>query len=300
MALIKKIFFALFILLISAVIFVFLVQDREVKQDILRTTLNLFGDELLAMVPDGEQKTMLEKRYQEFLTRAEKDEVADEEIERVAATILNLTNRDTVISAETAMTVLGISETKGGADPLPKEPPVFRDRGDPELPSSKRRRWRMLDRNARRQKLAERLWNLQQFNETFNQLSEQDSAIRGDLPQYITTADSGIQIALHEDFRSHKLDPRYGELREHVRKLEEDAAIKFHADMAAKKWAELKARKTVLKALQLHETVGLPEAAITVIAKIDSGLLDSIGTIVSDSLERIIDREIEFLETDEP
>jgi len=299
MAMIKKVFLAFFILLISTVIFVLLVQDRGVKQDILRTTLNLFGDELLAMVPEGEQKENLQKRYQEFLARAEADQVADEEIERVAATILNLTNQDTVISAEAAMNVLAINE-KGGVSGLrPLGPPVFRDRGDPELPSAKRRKWKMQERYSRRQKLAERLQNIQKFNETFTQLSEQDTAIRAALPQYITTADSGIVIALHENYSSQKLDPRFDELREHVKKLEEDAVVQFHVDMEEAKKAERHLRMTVLKELRRHPANILPDAALAVLAQIDSGLVDTISSIFSDSLEEFLEMEIENMDQNE-
>jgi hypothetical protein len=293
MALFKKIFFAIFILLISAVIFFLLVQDREVKQDILRTTLNLFGDELLAMVPDGEQKKMLEKRYQDFLSRAERDQVADEEIERVAAAILNLSNRDTTISAEAAINVLGMDEKMTAAGQPRTVPPIFRDRGEPELPSSQKRKLRMSDRYTQKQKLAERLRKLQEFNETFNQLSEKDTAIRAVLPHYINTPDSGIVIALPEIYSSQNIDPRHIELREHLKELEAETVIKFHADMEEIKKAKLHARKALFTGTPLHESIGLTEAAVTAMARIDSSLIDSIGAIISDSLQKKIELEVE-------
>ena len=110
MTLVKKIGFALLVFFMSVGIFFLLSNNEQIKTNILRTSLELFGKELLAMVPEGNEKDLLVDRYNQFINKAENDEIPPEKIEKVAATILNLANQDSVISAEKAIDALELSE----------------------------------------------------------------------------------------------------------------------------------------------------------------------------------------------
>lgn len=233
----------------------------------LRTTLNLFGDELLAMVPEGDQKKILQKRYQEFLSRAEADQVAEEEIARVATNILNLSNQDTVISANTAMNVLRIGEKEKNAPGGSSGPPVSRDITVPGVQLSDKNKREFPDWHVRREKLAERLQNLQRFNEAYYQLLEQDTSIKATLPKYVFTADSGIIITLPDYFRSQKLDDNFIELKEHLERLENDELVKYQRNMEDMKKAERHGRRILIKVSQAKT------------------MADSIRSAVSDSLQ---------------
>jgi hypothetical protein len=255
-----------------------------VKQDMLRTTLNLFGDELLAMVPEGDQKKILQKRYQEFLSQAEADQVAEEDIARVATNILNLSNQDTVISAKAAMNVLRIGEKEEKAPGRLSRPPVLRDMGVPAVPLSEKSKKEFQDRHERREKLAERLQNLQRFNEAYYQLLEQDTSSKATLPRYVFTADSGFFITLPDNFRSQKLDHHFIELKEHLKRLENDELVKYQADMEEMKKAERRARRALIKIFQAQQV---------------NTITDSLGSTNLDSLQKTIKIRTDHIDLNE-
>jgi hypothetical protein len=105
MKVIKNLALALLVILLSAGIFFTFTNDKKLKNSVLNSTLGLLGDQLFAMVPDGEKKDVLEKKYKEFLGNVDKDQVAPEKIEKVAAAILNETSQDT-INADNIMAML--------------------------------------------------------------------------------------------------------------------------------------------------------------------------------------------------
>ena len=86
----KKLFIGSFVLLFSAAIFYLLMNEETTKDDILRTTLETLGSEVLAMMPDGESKSKLDQKFQEFMTKVGNDELSKAQIQTTTASILNL------------------------------------------------------------------------------------------------------------------------------------------------------------------------------------------------------------------
>ncbi|UCE05062.1 MAG: hypothetical protein JSW07_15765, partial [bacterium] len=105
----KNIGFFLVTIVITAVIFWLVFIDKESKQNVLEYSLGLLGEKLMAMVPEGEGKEPVKKLFDDFIEQAKQKEVPPEKIENVAATILNLSNMDTMVTAKEAEAILKLS-----------------------------------------------------------------------------------------------------------------------------------------------------------------------------------------------
>lgn len=281
----KKIIVAIIILAVSAGIFVLVVQDREVKEDVLRATLDMFGKQLLGMVREGEDKAELEKRYNDFITKAEKDQVSEEDIERVAATILNLSNQDTVIDAEQAMWVFNIEMThEAEAVPtleLEEEEPEeigLEPRPIPELPKRRPRPISPIDR----QRLADRLCQFHELQIQMRKLQDEKSDKEAELRQnFIFVADEGLKVAMNIDLKNQLDQKKYREVRKQLRQLEREHLVKwqdnFEKDMR-RQMIKLRVHMDQLKNLKHNATIqGLDSLRVV------NG--DSIATAVIEGLK---------------
>ena len=74
----------------------------EIQQNMLESSLNILGDKLFSLVSDGPGKDDLRAKYDAFVLRATRGEADEEQIEYVAASILNASNSEEEISPEMA------------------------------------------------------------------------------------------------------------------------------------------------------------------------------------------------------
>lgn len=102
----QKMAMAFFVITLSSVIFLVLISDKQTRQQVLRPTLEALGEQLFAAVRDDVEKEQLEAQYQAFVQHAEEQKIAPESVEKVAADILNLSSRDSMISSREALALL--------------------------------------------------------------------------------------------------------------------------------------------------------------------------------------------------
>jgi len=82
----------------------------KVRQTGVENYLGLLGNSLFAMVPEGEDKDQLKKKYGQFLADVAERKVPPEQVEQVAASILNLSNASQGLTAAQAETLLFLTE----------------------------------------------------------------------------------------------------------------------------------------------------------------------------------------------
>jgi hypothetical protein len=228
MAIVKKIAVALLVLVLSSIIFYIFVQDKRVKDDLLRVTLGTFGDQLLAMVPEGEEKVRLEKKYQDFLHSADQNKIPEEKIEKVAATILNLSNQDTPISAKDAMAVLDLNEIP--EMPAPSKPDSQITEKHLQWPKDEQIRptaWNTQEKN----KLALRLSEMQQLDYQIDALP-----IHKPLKdKIIFSADSGLRVIIKSELKTVIDSCSSPKLESHIKNLEAQDMLLWEVDIP-KNW----------------------------------------------------------------
>ena len=275
----KKFIIAILVLAVSAGIFFLVEQDREIKEDVLRRTLDIFGKQLLAMIREGENKAEVEKRYNEFLIKAEQDKVPEEEIERVVATILNLSTQDTIINADEAIAVLSIV--------APESPPTLElEEEEPEElgylksrpPKKRPLRQRPLDRN----RLAERLRRINEFQIKVRELSKEKGIEKNELRKNLVfAADSGLKVVMCMDFKKELDRKKYRELHKQLGELERQHLITWHQNFEKdlqRQMFNLHVQLDQLKDLEFIPTM----KKLEFMQMIDA---DSIAAVVIESLE---------------
>ena len=305
MKFIKSIITTLLVLVISAGVFFYIVKDKQVKDNILKTTLELFGDDLLAMYPEGEQKQMLAQKFNEFLQRAEQEQVAPQEIERVAAGILNITTADSLPPAESVIGLLDPvvePDTVLSAPAAPPVPPrgerisrdIWRDPWKRRPPDDYRYKYKWDE--TKKEDLAQRLKDVKDLQYEIKTLWESDSTLHPLHKQVVFNADSGLKVELN--LQLEKLFDENSELKKQLAELEKEKILVWNEDMDPA-LAGLKAARMIVKNLPVNP----PDLETVIHVK---GLTDSLGghgtfNFKLDSLDVYIEKtvkEIERLETE--
>ena len=102
----KKTVFAIFIVAVIAVVSIWQYSDQSSKQTVLEESLDLLGNKLLAMVPPGNSKATLAEVYDNFKQKAIAGLVGEQEVEQVAANILNASNTETELTPRQAQAII--------------------------------------------------------------------------------------------------------------------------------------------------------------------------------------------------
>lgn len=116
--------YGLVLLLIFVGVGGYLVLGEE-REDILSSSLDALGRRLIAMVDDTDDRAKTADTFEEFKAKVAANEIAPEQLERIAANVLNLTSSGAKLSPEDADFVLGLTVERG-ASALPT----------PDLPTS--------------------------------------------------------------------------------------------------------------------------------------------------------------------
>ncbi|HPG40451.1 MAG TPA: hypothetical protein PLP19_05070 [bacterium] len=301
MKVIKNILVGFLVLILSAAIFFIMVKDQQVKDNILSSSLQMFGDDLLAMVPESEQKEVLRQKIDDFMVKADRNQVAPEEIEQVAADILNLTVQDTLLPPEEVIQIFELDEKPQRSvkteRPTQPVPPVFnkvfkRDRfkwGPP--PQYK---WDEKKKNA----LASQLQEMKDLHWEMQNLWQKDSTLKHLRRQVVFQADSGITVALDVNLKKKLNFESDEDLQKQIEKLERQQRLIWrHIPPPPPGEDPLVSLKFTLRQIpQLSQH--LEDVGKTLIL---SGVLDSSHqfmpqNVLADSFLKDLEKELEKLE----
>ncbi|KAA3619932.1 MAG: hypothetical protein DWQ05_04185 [Calditrichaeota bacterium] len=93
---------------------------NDIQQNSLDNALTLMGNRLAAMASGPEEQENLKKIFEKFVNQVFNNEVSPEQVEKVAANIINLSNSDAKLSREQVETILSAPDvpliTFSGAD----------------------------------------------------------------------------------------------------------------------------------------------------------------------------------------
>lgn len=221
MAIFKKLGVSIVVLAITSAIFFYMIRDKQPQTDVLRPALEMLGEQLFAMVPAGESRTSLVNRYEEFMDRVASNEVAPRDIESVAANILNLTSKDTVLSVDEALDALQVSEdslTIYVTARVPAKVDSVMPSGIPGLVSQRQRQ---------REELAERLIRLHDLSLQLRDFDRQMDIAN----EIVFVADSGVKVAMSVELPERLPPPKQEAIRRQLRDLENDRLLEWRRDM---------------------------------------------------------------------
>lgn len=269
---------ALFILLGVVAIYNLAIKPRIVNLD---QYVELLGDRLLTMVPAGSGKEKLAEMYQGFLERVRKREVDPEQVERVAAGILNLSNAHEILTPEQAEAVIRLASALPESDSARKAPAL--------LPSPTSREW---------DNLGKRLEKALEFNEKMKEIPIPPEKREKPLTtQIMFRVDNGLKIVVNSDVKAELSRQEFREISKEIQILEKQKILLWQKDYEKEMAAEMRKVEEELKRVQKE----LAAQNINVEVQVQNALeivsslkeLDSLRILIPVNLDSIM-REVQI------
>ena len=238
----RKIGFVLAALVISVAVYLTFYAEEEVKQSVLEYSLDLMGEKLLALVPDGTEKNKLNELYQSFKERATKGNVAPQQIESMAANILNTSNAETELTPQQAEGILRSAML--APTPMSELPYIELGSGEtPQLAS--------VSKPEILQFVGKRVKTMFELNEKVyiaiktNALKHHEKA-----RQIHYRVTNGLNIIMDVSLRSHLEEEEFKNLAEQLKALEQDRVLKWEKDLSVALEKEMAALQNFLDELK--------------------------------------------------
>ena len=208
----KKLFIGSFVLLFSAAIFYLLMNEETTKDDILRTTLETLGSEVLAMMPDGESKSKLDQKFQEFMTKVGNNELSEAQIQTTTASILNLKMDANQATPEVIEAVLEV-------------------RIDTIQTASLRDDFKIADKglSLNKRELAGQIKQMMSLQEEIERISNEDTLSKKDIKEKIVfSADSGLQVWISPEIMEQHVFIHNPEFLQKIKALQEQDKVQYY------------------------------------------------------------------------
>lgn len=234
--------FVTFVIIAAAGIYLAFYANKEVKQDVLAYSLNLLGDKLLTMVPDGPQKTKLAQAYEEFKQRAIARKVAPEQVEQVAANILNATTSEKNLTSEQAEALLhsGLMFPPKMQPPHSSQTPLQKPPSGKEPPSSEK--WIALTENLK---------TVLEFNENFQKVIREKAEKQKKMAmQFHYRVDNGLKLALDPELRQYLDEHEMQQLTKEMQQLEKANLLEWQTNLQEELQKEMQQLDEELATLQ--------------------------------------------------
>ena len=283
----RNVFVGIAVVAISAAIVFLLMRDQKAKEDVLHASLSLLGERLLAMVPAGEDKVALKERYEEFMQKADRQEVPPEKIELVAAEILNASTTEQTICPEDAELLLSFAveeqaEAKCEGEELAKAK-VCLDKVDTETEAAPHLEEPSVPPAADFVVLGQRLQDMVNVSMELKKAVQEDSLHR-DL--FVFHADSGLRLLADEKLRTRI---ELAKLRRKIGELEKKRMVMWSPDVRT----EVRAARPRVEYAQrpfIHALLP-PEARKELMKGLKT--IDSLKVFGEDSLAAAVARSLE-------
>ena len=238
----RKIGFVLAAIVISVAIYLTFYAEEEVKQSVLEYSLDLMGEKLLALVPDGTEKNKLTELYQDFKERATKGNVAPQQIESMAANILNTSNTETALTPQQAEGILRSAMLA----PTPISELPFIELGSGEPPQLAR-----APKPERLQFVGKRVKTMFELNEKIYIVIKKNTLKYHEKARQIHyRVKDGLNIIMDVSLRSHLDEEEFKNLAEQLKALEQDRVLKWEKDLSVALEKEMAALQNFLDELK--------------------------------------------------
>ncbi|MBN1465608.1 hypothetical protein JXA02_07610 [candidate division KSB1 bacterium] len=214
MNILKNIIIAFVVLALSVGIFFLLIKDQDVKNNILRSTLEMFGDELLAMVPEGQERDALAKRIDDFILKAENNEISEEQVQVTLARALNMQMAPEKPSPQELRTLLEVSLD------TTQEQRIREFRGE-------KGRERKSQSDIRADRLARNYQEMVDLRNELQKMCQEDSACRALYQRAMFVADDGLRFLVDSSVTKQYIFANHPDLRRLLEEMSADDLVKF-------------------------------------------------------------------------
>lgn len=228
------------------------------KDDIFNYSLDLIGERMMEMVSDPEHRASIAGMFGQFKERALANEISHEQVELMAANVLNLSQSRVKLTPEQAELVLNMAYVEPDttlaalllADSLPPLPVPDQVRlrtrppGPPPAP-------RPGDRD--REALGRRLQSLIAFDAAVKELANAATVDAEALAEHMQYAsDKGLHVVLDEEMKKAMPPQAFEAFSRELKRLDEKRMVIHQRDLARRVRAE---RRRVSRELQSLEAL---------------------------------------------
>jgi len=283
----KKIGFFLVVLILTAAIFWLVFLDKQSKQDVLEYSLNLLGNDLMAMVPEGEGKKPVQELYDRFLQKAKQGKVEPKQVEYIAANIMNLSNAETEITPKQAEAILQLSLSS------PKK--IQRIGEDTPEPIMDEPYFSSKERNS----LGERIKTLHEFNNDMKSYLK-DYTVKQEKrqSQIKYRIEQDLKIAIDTDLKAEFDRKKFKRMAKELKQLEKERILEWKENFAEELEQEMENLRRELESLkeltELSQLEALKELesleSLKSLEKLES--LEFMPVIDADSIRAIVEQSL--------
>ncbi|NIR48114.1 hypothetical protein GWO43_06650 [candidate division KSB1 bacterium] len=285
----RKIGFFIVVLIISAGIYLVFYAEKDVQQSVVETSLNLMGDKLFAMIPDGPKKSQLAELYGDFKQRAAERDVPPEQVETVAASILNVTNSTTSLTPEQAESVLRVALS--APEPLALAEGELPSIPKPSIPKTKPaepEEWKAL---------GERLKSMFELNEKLHAAMKEEAAKQRELAKQVRfQAKEGLRVALDSNLKAHLDEKEFKKLSKELKQLERENVLHWHKNLAEEIEHEMAQVHEEMASLQEELQQLKNEHTMKALKELESlkelRHLEHVPAVDADSIRKIVERSL--------
>jgi hypothetical protein len=231
------------LIVFAGVYFIFFYAEKGIQKDVLEFSLNLMGEKLLALVPEGANREKIKELYDGFKQRAINGLVEPEQVETVAANILNVSNRKQPISPQQAEGIIrsgmmvpkSSSFARAPVKPGPEAPSKAPGHPHPE-------KWEIA---------GERVKVMFEFNERMQQALKEHTAKMAELAKQMRyQAKDGLNLVADTKLRTAMDDKEFANLAKEFEHLEQEKLLAWQENLSEELAKEKEKRQAELAALQ--------------------------------------------------
>lgn len=176
----------------------------------LARTLSAIGEQFLAVARDSEARDKLKQAFDQFLTRAEAEELPPDQIESVAVVMLNAAAADTVVEPEKMVELMEIVP----APPAPAEPQSEKNVAATPSPASGEREEQMHD-------VHQRLAKMMTFHQRLDRLRRRHPELADEIRRSVAyRMDRHMKVVMNPDFLENLKEKQRREVERASRDLE--------------------------------------------------------------------------------
>ncbi len=207
----KNIVVGFVVLVISAAIFYFLVNEEK-KDDILRTTLQALGSEALARIPEGAQKALLEQKFREFINKAENNELSERQIQITTASLLNL----------------GLDAKHATPEAVEAFIKVHLDSMTAQESRTQAEKKRKSELEVNKRELAQEIRQMMSLQKEIKRVGAEDSASTNICDMVMFSADSGLKVWISPEIMEEHALMHNQDLQKTLQKLEQENVVRYY------------------------------------------------------------------------
>jgi len=288
----KNIGFFVVVIIITAGLYWGVYMDKESKQDTLNYALQLLGNDLMAKIPDSPQKAPVVQMFDDILKKTRNREIEQEQVEYLAANLLNIQNVDTTFTPEQVEAILRISLNS----PLKIERPAEVTTECNEK-STRPERVVIVEKIADPsslpdwEQLGERIRQMYDFNEKIRSQFDHQDELR---EKIYFRVERDLLLSIDLNLKDRLIDKKFKQLAEEMKLLEKEHAILWEENIQCEIEQEQQALKLELEELkQLQEMKHLQNLQqlevlknLEVLKTLDA--LKYLPVIDSDSINKIV------------